>query len=454
MKNKVRPALRLLLLAALAGFPARKSHAQAIPALINYQGVLQDSSGSLINGSQSITFRVYDALSGGNKLWEEAQSVQLSSGVFSVQLGLVTPWSLSIFATANTYLEIQVGADIYSPRWRLVTSPYAANAGLLQGKDFSNVFASGGNVGIGTSNPIVEFHVKDAGGNFARVYMQSSNNAAKWQISADGVSGGGGVSGGFRIFDDLAGQARLVINASGNVGIGTSNPGAKLEVNGTVKVTDGSQGAGKVLTSDGNGLASWQSLSGGGSFSNMSVFTANGNFAVPSGITKIMVEAWASGGGGGGGAGVGGSGGGGGGYGRQIFSVAPGQSYTVTVGPPGTAGSSGGNGGSGNTSSFVGGSINMSATGGGGGIANSGNTNGGAGGSSGATFNMRGGNGSNSTGSGCGYGGGAGANGGPGGAGNCTGAGIAGSDPGGGGGGGLQSSAGGSGGNGRVVVWY
>lgn len=43
-----------------------------------------------------------------------------------------------------------------------------------------------------------------------------------------------------------------------NVGIGTSTPMAKLDVNGTFKVTDGSQGQGKILTSDAVGLASWQ----------------------------------------------------------------------------------------------------------------------------------------------------------------------------------------------------
>lgn len=38
--------------------------------------------------------------------------------------------------------------------------------------------------------------------------------------------------------------------SSGNVGIGTTTPGAKLEVAGQVKITGGSPGAGKVLTSD------------------------------------------------------------------------------------------------------------------------------------------------------------------------------------------------------------
>ena len=35
-----------------------------------------------------------------------------------------------------------------------------------------------------------------------------------------------------------------------NVGIGTTDPQAKLDVNGTFRVTDGTQGAGKILTSD------------------------------------------------------------------------------------------------------------------------------------------------------------------------------------------------------------
>ena len=47
------------------------------------------------------------------------------------------------------------------------------------------------------------------------------------------------------------------------VGIGTYKPGAKLEINngttaGAVKIVDGTQGAGKVLTSDANGLATWK----------------------------------------------------------------------------------------------------------------------------------------------------------------------------------------------------
>lgn len=52
--------------------------------------------------------------------------------------------------------------------------------------------------------------------------------------------------------------AGTCISVAQNVGIGTSTPNAKLDVNGTFKVVDGTQGAGKILTSDATGLASWQ----------------------------------------------------------------------------------------------------------------------------------------------------------------------------------------------------
>jgi len=54
---------------------------------------------------------------------------------------------------------------------------------------------------------------------------------------------------------------------AGNVGIGTTAPGAALHVAGQVKITGGTPGSGKVLTSDANGLATWETA--GSSYSTL-----------------------------------------------------------------------------------------------------------------------------------------------------------------------------------------
>ena len=52
------------------------------------------------------------------------------------------------------------------------------------------------------------------------------------------------------------------LSGTTNVGINTAGaPTAPLEVNGSIKMTDGNQGAGKVMTSGPTGVASWQPTS-------------------------------------------------------------------------------------------------------------------------------------------------------------------------------------------------
>jgi len=65
-----------------------------------------------------------------------------------------------------------------------------------------------------------------------------------------------------------------IVFSSGNVGIGTTSPGARLEVAGQIKITGGSPGAGKVLQSDASGLATWTTLGGSESTSVSNIGTA------------------------------------------------------------------------------------------------------------------------------------------------------------------------------------
>ena len=81
----------------------------------------------------------------------------------------------------------------------------------------------------------------------------NSYDGLQLRINADGAG-----TSNFRI-NNSANNTVFTVKNNGNVGIGTTGPGAKLEVAGQVKITGGSPGAGKVLTSDASGLASWSS---------------------------------------------------------------------------------------------------------------------------------------------------------------------------------------------------
>ncbi|MHB0995732.1 MAG: beta strand repeat-containing protein, partial [Elusimicrobiales bacterium] len=110
-----------------------------------------------------------------------------------------------------------------------------------------------GKMGVGTSKPGAKFEV-----------IGGSSTFRGLDTHAD-IAAFGSESGAFKV----------VISTAGGVGIGTQAPAAKLDVAGNVKIADGTQGAGKVLTSDANGLASWGNVAGDGLGNHVATATLN-----------------------------------------------------------------------------------------------------------------------------------------------------------------------------------
>ncbi|MFH1691503.1 MAG: hypothetical protein ABIC68_02895 [Candidatus Omnitrophota bacterium] len=99
----------------------------AIPRLINYQGKVTDSNNVPLTGSYAVAFRIYDAESGGNMLWEEAHTgVVIDNGLFNILLGSVT--NLDIPFDKPYFLEIKVDNEVMSPRQQITASAYAMRA--------------------------------------------------------------------------------------------------------------------------------------------------------------------------------------------------------------------------------------------------------------------------------------------------------------------------------------
>jgi hypothetical protein len=71
--------------------------------------------------------------------------------------------------------------------------------------------------------------VRNVGYN-AQVYLK--NSAREWILDAGGSASGVDSSGAFFIHDNTANAARLLIDHSGNVGIGSTAPGSALDVKG------------------------------------------------------------------------------------------------------------------------------------------------------------------------------------------------------------------------------
>ncbi|HVA66442.1 MAG TPA: hypothetical protein VNK24_05905 [Elusimicrobiota bacterium] len=98
----------------------------AFASAINFQGRLTDASRNPITATESIQFSIWNAATSGSELWNETQSVTVSSGIYNVALGSVVALSSSVFAGGQTWLQIQVGSDAaMTPRLQFQAAPYA-----------------------------------------------------------------------------------------------------------------------------------------------------------------------------------------------------------------------------------------------------------------------------------------------------------------------------------------
>ena len=86
----------------------------------------------------------------------------------------------------------------------------------------------GGNVGIGTTTPDDKLDIES---NHSQLRLTDSDDSTFTQFSSSG--------GKLAIRQDSTTASHFWLTSNGNVGIGTDNPGAKLEVNGDINVSGG-----------------------------------------------------------------------------------------------------------------------------------------------------------------------------------------------------------------------
>lgn len=121
------------ILSVLLFVPSPRPARAGVPATIPFQGRLTAPTGQPVadTDAQTLTFRLYDAATGGTLLWSQTSSdVHVRGGVFSAMLDLSTgftaPNTLDTALAGTPYLEVQAGDDPpMSPRLPFSSAPYA-----------------------------------------------------------------------------------------------------------------------------------------------------------------------------------------------------------------------------------------------------------------------------------------------------------------------------------------
>src|ERR1700722_4005037 len=189
----------------------------AIPRLVKISGTLTDAGGEPLTGIVGVTFSVYEQPEGGAPLWMETGNVQVSgNGEYTFLLGSTRNEGLpaEVFAAGQRWLGVQAQGKAERPRVLMASVPYslkAVDAETLGGLPAS-AFAL-----AGTSNhgPVTE----------------SSAGPVKPVRAATPSQTGSGTTNYITIWTAATtlGDSKLYQTASGNVGLGTTTPTAKLE---------------------------------------------------------------------------------------------------------------------------------------------------------------------------------------------------------------------------------
>ena len=158
--------------------------------------------------------------------------------------------------TTGSY-NTAIGVLALSSRIGTVTGEYNIAIGFQAGRAVTS----------GSNNILIENITNDS-------ISTGSNNIIINPVQKSGVTTGsgnviiGGYNGAFSatmsetiVLGSGTGNTRVFINSQGNFGLGTTSPSTKLHIyatqSGAFRLEDGTQGTGKVLISDSNGVASW-----------------------------------------------------------------------------------------------------------------------------------------------------------------------------------------------------
>lgn len=232
-------------------------------------GTLQNTGGTNLSGTYDMTFRVYDAASGGAVLATSVHTaangnpVTVTNGEFYVLLGSGAGNDLSgvNFNDDTLFVGLTVSSDSeMTPRTRLGAAPYAFNADTVDGLHADDFAQNSG----GTNGYV----------------LQSDGTSSSWvSTSSLGITGGGS-----SLFTD--GGATTYLTATGdNLAIGNTGASAPLHVGN--QLTNRSVDSVVLISRD---VDDASGAGNGHAFSDSSDFSRSGGVAYNSYDARITIS--------------------------------------------------------------------------------------------------------------------------------------------------------------------
>jgi hypothetical protein len=259
-----------------------------VPQKFNYQGIARLPNGNPITNTQILVkfSLIADDPQGSADYVEWHETTTNAFGLFTVQIGggtVITGTTIGALSWGNTrYVKIDLDADgnangvnyMDMGVTQLVSVPYAISADVAY--DLTLPYSGSADNGIDPVFDVTTTALGVVGGTAIQGNSMAAAGTGVRGEDANDVDPGIGVagysiSGTGGYFSSINGAS---LATGGAVGIATLSPTTELDVNGQIRIRGGGPGNGKVLTSDANGLATWQTPSGGGGGG---YWTASGN---------------------------------------------------------------------------------------------------------------------------------------------------------------------------------
>jgi hypothetical protein len=217
-----------------------------------FQVVTTNGSGSLyfstLNGTPAGTY--------GQTMYNDGFNWLSTSNLYhngqKVGIGTTTPSSFLHIFPQNSPSTLMVESGLNFDARVDVRAPLGQTAifGLSEGSNyFANLYVTGSKLFIqdGSGVPTMTFSNKKVG-------IGNQTPGSDLTIQSLGTNN---TSSALNILNGLS-QNLLFVRNDGAVGIGNTNPMARLDISGMLRVNDGSQGSGKIFVSDNTGLGKWQ----------------------------------------------------------------------------------------------------------------------------------------------------------------------------------------------------